>query len=354
MNKNKKYCIIFLLILGCLLLIVSSITIYIDPYFHYHAPNNKFDYKLENERYQNDGIARHFNYDAIITGTSMTQNFKASEMDLLFGVNSIKISNSGAFFKERFDLISRAIQYNDNLKIVINSLDFALVYWLMPYDKMRYENYPNYLYDDNIFNDVNYLFNKSVLFKDVAKVITNTDRGGFITSFDQYSNWNAQAVFSKKTVLENYSRSDKLENNTKFTVEEQKQVSEMLNKNIINLAVNNPDIEFYYFIPPYSIVWWDDVIRKGEFEKVLLLFDFIFSNLVEIENIKIFSYYDLFDVVTNLSNYKDITHYNQDINSYILNSMYEKTHMITKNNYHSKINEIENFYKNFDYDSIFE
>ena len=58
------------------LALLASITIYIDPLFHYHAPLKNYEYPINNERYQNDGITRHFTYDGIITGTSMTENFK--------------------------------------------------------------------------------------------------------------------------------------------------------------------------------------------------------------------------------------------------------------------------------------
>ena len=44
--------------------------------------------------------AKHFDYDAIITGTSMTENFLSSEFDSLFGVNSVKTTFSGASYKE--------------------------------------------------------------------------------------------------------------------------------------------------------------------------------------------------------------------------------------------------------------
>lgn len=49
--------------------------------YHYHAPLEDFAYLLDrnNERYQNYGILSHFSYDTIITGTSLTENFKSSE-----------------------------------------------------------------------------------------------------------------------------------------------------------------------------------------------------------------------------------------------------------------------------------
>ena len=62
------------IIIGGLLIVV------VDPFFHYHAPLESLEYPLirDNERYQNDGILRHFTYDTIITGTSMTENFETS------------------------------------------------------------------------------------------------------------------------------------------------------------------------------------------------------------------------------------------------------------------------------------
>lgn len=58
--------------------------------FHYHAPLKFLSYPLVNERYQNNGIVRHFDYDSVITGTSMTENFKTSEAQKLFGSDFIK------------------------------------------------------------------------------------------------------------------------------------------------------------------------------------------------------------------------------------------------------------------------
>ena len=77
----KKWAITTILSTCMLLVGLGSVTIYIDPYFHYHAPLQGLEYPISNERYQNDGIIRHFPYNAIITGTSMTENFKASELD---------------------------------------------------------------------------------------------------------------------------------------------------------------------------------------------------------------------------------------------------------------------------------
>ena len=74
-------------------------TAVIDPLFHYHRPLSFLSYPLHNQRYQNDGILRHFDYDAIIIGTSMTENFKTSEFDRLWNLSSIKVPFNGGHYK---------------------------------------------------------------------------------------------------------------------------------------------------------------------------------------------------------------------------------------------------------------
>ena len=114
MNYRRFVSIVFFVVL---LGIVSaaSMVVYIDPYFHYHKPNPEFYYNLKSQRYQNDGILKHFDYDAIITGTSMTENFKSSEFDSLYSVNSIKVSYSGGSFKEINDAINSFKNQNDKI-----------------------------------------------------------------------------------------------------------------------------------------------------------------------------------------------------------------------------------------------
>ena len=125
-NRHKKdniwitVTLAFILISFCLL---GSITIYIDPFFHYHAPLANYEYPITNERYQNNGITRHFEYDSIITGTSMTENFKTSEADKLFNATFIKIPYSGGGYKEIDDSLELAYKYTKNIKYVIRALD---------------------------------------------------------------------------------------------------------------------------------------------------------------------------------------------------------------------------------------
>ena len=89
--KEKKYFKILIFLITLFLIIIGGIVIIIDPYFHYHKPLKFLSYRLENQRYINDGIGRQFEYDYVITGSSMTENFKNSLFKKLFNCNSIKV-----------------------------------------------------------------------------------------------------------------------------------------------------------------------------------------------------------------------------------------------------------------------
>ena len=164
MMKSKRWLTGYFCIVLILLCTIGAVTYYIDPYFHSHYPHtDKYSYELFNERYQNDGIIRHFNYDAVITGTSMTEQFKTSEMDALFGTQSIKVPYSGATYKEINDSLRTVLRYQPELKMIVRGLDMNR--FVAAPDEMRYElkEYPTYLYNDNPIDDVKYLLNKDAI-----------------------------------------------------------------------------------------------------------------------------------------------------------------------------------------------
>ena len=242
------------------LYIIGGFVYWVDPFFHYHKPNtDEYFYRLDNERSQNDGIIRHFDYDAIISGSSMAANIRKSQVDEVFGCNSIKVSYQGGSFKELGDSIEKALEANVGLKIVIRSLEYMSLFdnW----DHMRDElgTYPIYLYDDNPFNDVEYIFNRNIIFDRAYVMQLEKEEENFITgmtSFDEYSRWQDNAKFGISEVcpagidVSNTAINDR----TVLTDEEKAIIKENVERNLTSVADRYPDVDFYYFYTPYSVV----------------------------------------------------------------------------------------------------
>lgn len=349
--QDKKFFKLLIFGIIFILSLIAGIMIIVDPYFHYHKPLKFLNYRLGNERYINDGIIRNFDYNAIIIGTSMTQNFKSSQFDKLFNVKSIKIPFSGATFKEIDDNVERALKYNSNVEIILRGLDYGII--LNDFQKMAYNNYPEYLYDDNIFNDYKYLLNKDIIIKGLGATFYYTLTKKNTTTFDEYGNWEKSCIPGKKSVLSSHKREKKENKIKKLSKEEIQVLDKNIEKNLLDIPKKYPNIKFIYFITPYSIVYWDDLNQKGEIEKQIMIEKYMIEKILEISNIELYSFFDNYELICDLDNYKDAGHYIGKVNDKILNCIKNKEYQLNKENYLKYINKNLEFYKNYNYDEIY-
>lgn len=354
MKTSKKWVISFISLFVIILCAIGIFMVVVDPYFHYHKPLDGISYTLDNERYQNNGIVKNFDYDAIITGSSMTECFKTSELDALFGVNSIKVPYSGGSYKEVNDTLLVATQYNSNIKMVVRCLDGMRFFDSK--DALDYTDYPTFLYDDDLLNDVSYIFNKSIILTAVQNIINSMMGNSTEISFDEYVNWNDHYSYGKAVLDANYNR-DSIESPDEMlpiTEEDYATIDANIEQNVVSIARDNPDIEFYIYISPYSIYCMDYWYQLGELERRLLAEKHIIELLLPYENIHVFSFYTEYDTICNLDNYRDVAHHSGAVNSQILEWMYEGKDELTYENYESYCKQEWDFYMNYDYDALFE
>ncbi len=352
--SNKKWFVLYCVSTFLVLIAISLVVIFVDPFFHYHKPVNSFYYKLDNERFMNDGITKHFSYNAIITGTSMTENFKTSEFDSLFQVDSIKVPYSGATFKEINDNLEVAFEYSDNLECIVRGLDIEHFFDESDYMRTDLGTYPDYLYNANLLDDVYYIYNKDIIFERCFPMLISYVKGekGGITSFDEYENWMGNYSFGDNAVLNGISLFSEPTDIRMLTQEEKEIIIENIEKNVVALAEEHPETEFLYFIPPYSIVWWGKQYESGSINRIIEAEEIAISTILQCDNIKLYSWNDQFELTTDLGNYKDPTHYGEWINSYILTSMKNNVGWITQENYMQYLQREKNYYSEFDYNSL--
>ena len=357
-NPWKRWTICTVLLNAAVFLFIASVTIYKDPFYHYHAPLPQYDYPQKeypdsNERYLNDGIVRHFSYEGIITGTSMSENFKASEAEALFGVRFIKIPFSGASFREINDTLVRAYSAGKEIRYIIRPLDYGY----MVSDKDKYDetfDYPFYLYNDNPFDDISYVLNKSILLSETIPVTKVPDNTGSSVDFDSYGEWHSyySGQYGAKYVLATYRLKDTPDPPQPFTEEDRELLLGNLRQNVTALAAEHPETAFYLFFTPYSIGYWDFLNNTGKLGWQIEMERTAIEELLQYPNIRLFSFSDDFEMICDLDNYKDYLHYGKWINSRILEQMKEEEHLLTKDNYQEYLQNIQDFYTAYDYASL--
>ncbi len=354
-RKGIRGIISFSVLVTAILVCVAAMTVYVDPFFHYHSPRtDEFFYPLDNQRSQNDGIVKHFDYQGIITGSSMVENFRVTEAERLFGCGFVKVPLEGATFREINDLLKNALAANPDVRIVIRGLDINRLGNDKDLLRTDLGEYPSYLYDSNPFNDVNYLFNRDVVFSRVIPMLRgrgNPEAARGITSFDEYSNWmnEEEIAFGRKSLYPDgirmktpVHREDLLDINMQDVLENTRQ-------NIVALAQAYPDVTFYCFFPPYSAKWWQQELESERLEMEIEAERIVIRELLKCSNIRLYSFNNLTEITTDLNHYKDATHYGEWINSLILRYMLEGKCLLTAENWEASLKAERDFYASYDY-----
>jgi len=346
----KKWGLCAIAFLGILVVGMALLTYLVDPYFHFHKPLAGIKYRLYEQRYINDGISRHFEYDAVITGNSLSENTKSSEFDQLFGCNSIKLPYSGAGFKELWTSLDRTLSYNPDVKKVLVIMDYDDI--SRHKDYVRYNEYPEYLYDDNIWNDASYLWNKEVFYRGTLYHLLMTVTGSESTTFDEYSSWQKGTGAEVVMPIVGYIRKPEEISAKEYGPDEEKMVVDNITENVISVIKKYPQIQFYLIYSPPSIAKWCSYNNQGETAYRINGSKTAAGILLNEPNVQLYSFMDEFDMICNLENYSDTIHYNAQINSYMLHAVSNGTHQLTLNNYKQYFEEMRMFYTEYDYRSL--
>ena len=315
-----------ILLLACVLAVVVF-----DPFFQYHKPLKGLKAVLTDKEYQCVGSLKTFDYDSVIAGSSVSENYNNGWFDQGFGCKSIKAIRSYGATADLCYLLDIAFEHQD-LRYVFYNLDPSALE-ADPETTYELTGCPMYLYDDNYVNDVRYWLNKGVLMEKIPYLIANSLMGDYDEN-NSY-NWAQWKEFNSDMILGLYIR--------KPSVSEMKPrdyYEDLLRKNLDMLTdriTAHPETEFYIFVPPYSMLWWDNIYREGDTEAYLYNMEQAMKTLLEYENVKMFYFQNDREIITDLENYMDILHFSPEINRYICDSLIAGKRQVNSENYAEEI-----------------
>ena len=334
---DKKQLYILLATAAAVLIAVAGSVIVVDPFFHYHKPLQGFPYVVDNQLSQNPGMAEHFDYDSVIIGSSMTVNFDTDDFAEHMGLNTIKLCYSGAYPKDDANIMEVVLEVQSNrtkdatesspghganaLKAVFLPMDLPVM--TGDVDEVKYPR-PEYLYDDNLLNDVQYILNKDVFLQYVVRPVLNPNPTDLSMV---YASWWTDEYYNEEYVRAGHVLPEiaKEEVSRDALIE---RTEANLRENIIPFLEAAPDTTFYFFYPPYSILYWENVVREKRLEAVLYQTEYVTEQLLQYENVRVFFFQDMEEVVCDLNNYADYTHYHPEVNRYMTQSFATGAHEV--------------------------
>lgn len=174
MNKYKKWTIGMISATLAFLVLFGLGTYITDPLLRYRKESGLFSYWHYTEIYSNPGVARQYDYDSVLVGSSMVEKTNVEQVGKIWDCSLVNLPYSGGTAYNMKTILDICFENNSDIKNVYWSLDeYALT---VDPDTPRYP-LPEYLYKEDHLDDLSYLLNADVFYFYTVKNILGTLRG---------------------------------------------------------------------------------------------------------------------------------------------------------------------------------
>lgn len=298
-----------------------------------------------NERYQNAGLLRHAEADTVVLGTSMVKNYRPSQVEAVFGGKAVKLAVPDGYMSE-FDATLSAVFRAHPPKRVIFSLDANI---LNRDESGLTGALPDYLYNANPLDDIKYLLNKDTLYYSVYTLLADQEKR---EPLDDAFLWNTGIWWNHMTALENYPRPE--------VVDETLPADAFAANAAANTSVitgwleAHPDTEFDILLSPYSLLYWDKVLRTGQIDAVFASVSLACKTLLEYDNVRLYGFLMDPEIVTNLDNYSDYVHCSEAVDNRILEKIQAGECRLSRENVDETLANWRTFVVNYNYDQFWD
>lgn len=338
---EKKFLKHFTVTCALGLMVVALTNFVIDPLQYYRRNTN---YPLYcNDRWQVASFIKNFSFDTIILGTSLTQNFSLGQINKTMRANPIRLSIAGATIAEQLLVLKSAIK-SGKVKTVIWGIDRPYFYDSQELSVFRI---PIFLYQNSLSSHFRYLINLDVLSHSLRVINSSSSADA---DLDKYNTWGEKELFSKEAIKKLYKETiGKAKKPCKLNIDAGKKYLEEIKK----LIVANPQIKFTIFFPPYSVAFQKAqfVISADNFAEDVKFRALIMETLTESKNVLFFDFETDLEIITNLDNYKDLTHYSKEINRDMIDKINNSYNIVKSENNIAKSQEAFVFLHSYNFEN---
>ncbi|MEQ2528576.1 hypothetical protein WMO40_17975 [Bacillaceae bacterium CLA-AA-H227] len=326
--EYRKFILCFVITTMTFVSIYSYFIFKKDPIGYYNLQENS-EYYYYNARYQIPAFIKNLEYDTVIIGPSMSQNFDEDKINLIFEVESYNASLSAASAKEQNYIYNLSSSSHPKLKQVFWELNFDSLYGSVDRVNEDSGEFPTYLYNKNKMDDLKYLFSyyagealhdkieaeKGEALKQTPYGIYKFGKGVPHLIPEQYRN--EKAVSNENPVPEGVGFKDMKAN---------------FDENIYPILKGNPNQNFKLYYTPYSILYhiFNYNRSKQAFIDRLLLKEYIFERVKELKNVQIYDFQTERKITFNLNHYVDNSHYFAYINDWMIKELNQDTYLQTE------------------------
>jgi len=306
---------------------VCALNAWVDPFEHYRKPA-RFAPRFYNawQRYENPGIARHWDYDRIITGSSLMECMLPDDVDRALGGRTINLAISAETAFDAGKLLAVALATGKPRQVIMN-LDYNA--FSGPPDRSGFtEPFPAYLYDDNPLNDVPYLLGVETTRKSL-ETIAGLHWSRFNTDPRRMWYWGWEHQFFAAKAVQGL---DPANLNARFH-QPPRTLAGMqasFEANLAPLIERYPSVRFTFVYAPYSILVWSDFQQRGQVEVSLAFREWLFERTRRDRNVEFFDFQAEPAIVEDLDYFTDIYHFSPKVSRAIVEAIAQGRYRLTR------------------------
>lgn len=296
----KKLTLRLLALIAVMLAVYTAFVVIVDPWFHYHGPLKaiRSQYRVELEDcYEVDaGLIRSWEYDSILIGSSLANNVMLADMNEKFGGQFIKLADMHVFASD-VAMLRYAMQRQEVKRVVFEldpfTLDADLLSWK--------DALPHYLYDDVLFNDYGYVFSIDVASKALKTLTRKPEQR------DPFQ-WLFNDGGSREKALAAYGGGPRGPIDTPQSSYDMIRSKVTANLQLVRkLMEDYPDVQYYFYTPPYGVLWWRAEAAGGILESDLACIRQAAEELLAYPNTEFACFLDMEEIL-DLDLYCDTEH----------------------------------------------
>ena len=316
---RRRWAALTFALTALILFAIAAAVFLVDP-FEVYRRATRFIPPVESgtQSYSNAGIAKHYEYDSVVIGSSMTENFVPSRLNGLMGGRFVKLCvNGGSPYNHR-QMLEMAFRTHE-IRTVLYCIDVdALTYF---YKQPKFEM-PDYLYDENPFNDVRYWFNSSVLTNYVPACLRTWGQSDPALVDTMYS-WGDLYPYGAEYALRGVTiKGGKVKQKAApepYVLSQQAMLN--VEHNYMPFIEAHPETRFVFFFPPYSLVRWYQFYRSRDLDLHLSQAPAVAARLLSCPNAEIYDFRARTEWILDLDRYIDAYHYGPEVNEAMAEEM---------------------------------
>ena len=272
--------------------------------------------------FQIPGLARHYPYDAVVTGTSTSNNFRPDDLAAALGWHAMNFALAGSLIREQ-----RAA-----LEVSLATGKVRNVFWGLDPFAFRAappRGFPYYLYRDTGWRTAPYFLSLGALLHGVATIGLPDAKRTSLAQWNEERNWDRQYHYGRAELLDAWEHRNVVDPSA---LPETSALADALVADTISSLVRvHPSVQFRLVLLPYSILY-DKLLldeRPAEFDAKCRLDAAIVDAAGTLPNASVYGFRDDEAITLNLDGFKDLLHFSGEVSRQIVRDVGAGRRLVT-------------------------